>query len=290
MSACSDGRGAWSRIRSLSSRRRSKSMPRSTSTTTPVAHLRLPDSAVSGTTIGGYRHIAISIPIEASPFAEGMRSQYPVFPTCDDALSLPLPRQPQQHQHRLNASLGSKPFDYIGALPTNLDSPLLLDDGSAPWNRADDETVVVVGTSNREIPPRRVGQSSSSQQLLSIDGLIRNGPMPPPKAPERGRREKTARQMGHHHHHKNDKDGDDGDVYVTYHRDHRMRDMERRLKRLERNGDVWLRSLLADVHHRSGPAKGRDSSLVKDGCSAAGMESVEMLMRELARTGGRDAL
>lgn len=66
-----DGRGRWSKIRKIA--RRSKSMPRQ------PQHIRLPDSAVAGVTTGGHRHIAISIPLDATPDGEEMRSQYPVF-------------------------------------------------------------------------------------------------------------------------------------------------------------------------------------------------------------------
>ncbi|KAF7551791.1 hypothetical protein G7046_g7615 [Stylonectria norvegica] len=45
--------------------------------------IRLPDSAVSGITIGGHRHIAISIPLNASPFGQNPRTQYPVSPYRD---------------------------------------------------------------------------------------------------------------------------------------------------------------------------------------------------------------
>ncbi|GAB0137065.1 hypothetical protein EsDP_00005348 [Epichloe bromicola] len=66
-----DNRGRWSKIKSMA--KRSKSMPRE------PQRIRLPDSAVAGVTIGGHRHISISIPWEATPFGEDMRSQYPVF-------------------------------------------------------------------------------------------------------------------------------------------------------------------------------------------------------------------
>ncbi|KAF5019904.1 hypothetical protein F66182_8066 [Fusarium sp. NRRL 66182] len=64
-------RGRWHRIRKLG--KRTKSISKSPQT------IRLPDSAVSGTTIGGHRHIAISIPLDASPFGRTPRSQYPVY-------------------------------------------------------------------------------------------------------------------------------------------------------------------------------------------------------------------
>lgn len=66
-----DNRGRWSKIKSMA--KRSKSMPRE------PQRIRLPDSAVAGVTIGGHRHISISIPWEATPFGEDVRSQYPVF-------------------------------------------------------------------------------------------------------------------------------------------------------------------------------------------------------------------
>jgi hypothetical protein len=68
-------RGRWARLRRITGR--SKSMPRA-----PV-RIRLPDSAVSGRTIDGHRHIAITIPIEAYPIGDATRTQYPVFPQTD---------------------------------------------------------------------------------------------------------------------------------------------------------------------------------------------------------------
>lgn len=61
----------WSVLKKLG--RRAKSLPK---TPPPI---RLPDSAISGTTTGGHRHIAISIPLEASPFGTNPRSQYPII-------------------------------------------------------------------------------------------------------------------------------------------------------------------------------------------------------------------
>ncbi|KIL89697.1 hypothetical protein FAVG1_07277 [Fusarium avenaceum] len=66
-----EDRGRWYRLRKIGKRSRSLSKPPQT--------IQLPDSAVSGTTIGGHRHIAISIPLDASPFGRTPRSQYPVY-------------------------------------------------------------------------------------------------------------------------------------------------------------------------------------------------------------------
>ncbi|KAF4975966.1 hypothetical protein FZEAL_7318 [Fusarium zealandicum] len=67
-----DERGRWHRLRKLG--KRSKSLSKF-----PPQTIRLPDTAVSGTTTGGHRHIAISIPLDASPFGRAPRSQYPVY-------------------------------------------------------------------------------------------------------------------------------------------------------------------------------------------------------------------
>ncbi|KAM0356018.1 hypothetical protein ACHAPU_000411 [Fusarium lateritium] len=70
-----EDRGRWSRLRKIARRSKSLSKPLSRQPQT----IQLPDSAVSGTTIGGHRHIAISIPLDASPFGQTPRSQYPVY-------------------------------------------------------------------------------------------------------------------------------------------------------------------------------------------------------------------
>ncbi|KAI8675237.1 hypothetical protein NCS57_00424000 [Fusarium keratoplasticum] len=67
-----EDRGRWYRLRKLGRRRSSRSLSKTQT-------IRLPDSAVSGITIGGHRHIAISIPLDASPFGRTPRSQYPVY-------------------------------------------------------------------------------------------------------------------------------------------------------------------------------------------------------------------
>lgn len=63
-------KGTWAKIRKLAKRQ---------SLSEPPDPIRLPDSAISGITTGGHRHIAISIPLDASPFGRTPRSQYPVY-------------------------------------------------------------------------------------------------------------------------------------------------------------------------------------------------------------------
>ncbi|OAA40160.1 hypothetical protein BBO_06218 [Beauveria brongniartii RCEF 3172] len=75
-------RGKWGKL-SVMGKRRSKSMSRA------LPPFRLPDSAVAGVTTGGHRHIAISIPLEASHFGDTPRSQYPVFDTQPPVPPLP---------------------------------------------------------------------------------------------------------------------------------------------------------------------------------------------------------
>ncbi|KAG5913649.1 hypothetical protein E4U53_004818 [Claviceps sorghi] len=157
------GRGRWSKIKSMA--KRSKSMPRE------PRQLRLPDSAVAGVTIDGHRHIAISIPWEAAPFPFGpdARGQDPVSTpehdaqdpaqagmrgkdavavrTCKNERGIVTVLRPVTEAHgaghgpaagrpsspRCAQSRGPRPpQDYIGLLPTSLDTPVL-DHRSAPW-------------------------------------------------------------------------------------------------------------------------------------------------------------
>lgn len=64
-----DRESKWSKFMAM--KRRSKSVPR------PPQNIQLPDSAVSGVTTGGHRHIAISIPLDAMPFASDPAAQNP---------------------------------------------------------------------------------------------------------------------------------------------------------------------------------------------------------------------
>ena len=66
-----DERSRWLKWAKMA--KRSKSTPRA------PPQIRLPDTAVSGTTTGGHRHIAITIPLEAFPLGDSPRTQYPVY-------------------------------------------------------------------------------------------------------------------------------------------------------------------------------------------------------------------
>ncbi|KAI5464171.1 hypothetical protein BGZ63DRAFT_421239 [Mariannaea sp. PMI_226] len=77
-------RGPWAKFRKLTKRTKVPSK-----SPDPI---RLPDSAVSGITTGGHRHISISIPLDASPFGRAPRSQYPVYPTPGKGGKVPASR------------------------------------------------------------------------------------------------------------------------------------------------------------------------------------------------------
>ncbi|KAH7176491.1 hypothetical protein EDB81DRAFT_39692 [Dactylonectria macrodidyma] len=65
-----ESKGKWAKLKKLARRKSRSKLP------DPIT---LPDSAVSGITTEGHRHIAISIPIDASPFGRSPRTQYPVY-------------------------------------------------------------------------------------------------------------------------------------------------------------------------------------------------------------------
>ncbi|KYK59905.1 hypothetical protein DCS_01039 [Drechmeria coniospora] len=210
------------KFRKLRVGRRSKSMPRA------PKNLPLPDSAVSGTTIGGHRHIAITIPMEAVPIADHAPAQPPIRPppggpaaparkgtvrtfvnekgvvtvlrpvtevseppstapsrsgSPHSAIHRRSRMAPLSIQQPLGGAGGGKPYDYIGILPTPLDTPLL-DDGSAPWNRSaspDDSPGSGPGhgrqdslTFERSSYPARGSSMKASRNVtpVSIDGLL----------------------------------------------------------------------------------------------------------------------
>lgn len=70
--------GSWTKLFRTIRRRRRKGRRRHQP---PI--IKLPDSAVAGTTIGGHRHIAISIPIEHSYLRSTAQSQLPISESID---------------------------------------------------------------------------------------------------------------------------------------------------------------------------------------------------------------
>lgn len=67
--------GKWDRLKSMKNFKKSKNKRRRSN----VTEIKLPDSAVAGTTIGGHRHIAISIPVQYCHLGPSIKSQYPVY-------------------------------------------------------------------------------------------------------------------------------------------------------------------------------------------------------------------
>ncbi|OAA42750.1 hypothetical protein NOR_04881 [Metarhizium rileyi] len=210
-----DDRGRWSKIKNLG--RRSKSVPKQ------PQPIQLPDSAVAGVTTGGHRHIAISIPLDATPYGLETRSQYPVFadgPRMGATKKEPIRtfrnekgvvtvlrplaevyesdngstsrfrpsymnshgrRPPPLPPHKPTNSLTGQTHDYIGVLPTGLDTPFL-DDSSAPWHisRSSLKGEGCVGKQDvtsfrRSAYPARASSMVSNRSVKhppSIDGLI----------------------------------------------------------------------------------------------------------------------
>ncbi|KJZ75780.1 hypothetical protein HIM_04937 [Hirsutella minnesotensis 3608] len=172
------GRSAWCKLRRIG--RRARSAPRS------PKQMRLPDSAVSGTTTGGHRHIAISIPLEAMPFADVPKSQHPMYPgqgpsrrtkgapaplrldtrgseapssnfspsrsTYSRGHTLPPSQWIRSPETPASQSPGARPFDYVGILPGRVQnaSP---SDPVAPWT--DDHRVIGAGQSGQSTPARQ---------------------------------------------------------------------------------------------------------------------------------------
>ncbi|KAJ2902420.1 uncharacterized protein MKZ38_000609 [Zalerion maritima] len=70
--------GKWGRLKSIKRKKR-RTSGQAGRKRLQLTQIKLPDSAVAGTTIGGHRHIAISIPLEYCHLGPTSRSQYPVY-------------------------------------------------------------------------------------------------------------------------------------------------------------------------------------------------------------------
>ncbi|RFU77373.1 hypothetical protein TARUN_4848 [Trichoderma arundinaceum] len=154
-----DRESKWSKF--MAKKRRSKSVPR------PPLNIQLPDSAVSGVTIGGHRHIAISIPLDAMPFAADSKAQDPV-----DANN--------------SAQLGGTRNEYA-TLPRNFSVQTYAGgDGTVTVYPA---AAVELDRSPKTLSPQR--SSVLSQQSISSSSLEENGSHSPGLA---GNKRKSNRQ------------------------------------------------------------------------------------------------
>ncbi|KAJ2980926.1 hypothetical protein NQ176_g2345 [Zarea fungicola] len=120
-SADEEERSRWDKV---IGRKRSKSMGRA------PAPLRLPDSAVAGVTTGGHRHIAISIPLDASHFGDTPKSQYPVFPNDTQPPLPPLPESIRTYKNEKGVVTVLRPLSpdhYYSSTPGNPTSPRRFD-------------------------------------------------------------------------------------------------------------------------------------------------------------------
>ncbi|OAR00737.1 hypothetical protein LLEC1_05553 [Akanthomyces lecanii] len=116
-------RGRWDKLKVMG-KRRSKSMSRA------PARIRLPDSAVAGVTTGGHRHIAISIPLDASHFGDTPRSQYPVPNTDAQPPVPPLPESVRTFKNEkgvVTVLRPLSPIQYPSSVPASPASPRRFD-------------------------------------------------------------------------------------------------------------------------------------------------------------------
>lgn len=113
-------RGRWEKLRGMG-KRRSKSMSR------VPAPIRLPDSAVAGVTTGGHRHIAISIPLDASHFGDSPRSQYPVFNKDAEPPVPPLPPSVRTYKNERGVVTVLRPLSGSDSKSSSPSSPRRFD-------------------------------------------------------------------------------------------------------------------------------------------------------------------
>ncbi|KAL7930321.1 hypothetical protein V8C35DRAFT_324380 [Trichoderma chlorosporum] len=130
------GESKWSKFMAM--KRRSKSVPR------PPQNIQLPDSAVSGVTIGGHRHIAISIPLEAMPFASDSTAQ-----------------NPTNASNRTNTRVGGVRNEYA-TLPRNF---------AVQTYSQDNGTVTVFPAAADEAPPLPKAPSTQRSSILSQQSI-----------------------------------------------------------------------------------------------------------------------
>ncbi|KAM6480171.1 hypothetical protein HDV62DRAFT_121665 [Trichoderma sp. SZMC 28011] len=131
-----DRESKWSKFMAM--KRRSKSVPR------PPQNIQLPDSAVSGVTIGGHRHIAISIPLEAMPFASDSTTQ-----------------NPANVNNNTGARVGGTRNEYA-TLPRNF---------AVQTYSGENGTVTVFPTATDEAPPLPQAPSTQRSSLLSQQSI-----------------------------------------------------------------------------------------------------------------------
>ena len=170
--------------------------------------IRLPDTAVSGTTTGGHRHIAITIPLDASPMGNRPRSQYPVYSQEESKASVCTPGQVRTVVNDkgvvtvLKTANGgregppsssrflSRPYTQSGPLPRTpsrggragiqglFPSPPPPSWGSASVYRGEDDTTretLAARPSSQGTPsayPTRGSSKRTLDQNISIDGIL----------------------------------------------------------------------------------------------------------------------
>ncbi|KAK8042170.1 hypothetical protein PG993_006693 [Apiospora rasikravindrae] len=237
---------------------RSKRKARRKRRKTPI--IRLPDTAIAGQTTGGHRHIAISIPLEYTHFGPNPPTQYPVF----DTSGLDLVREIEARFGPIRTSTGERGTVTV-LRPVEEDRESFI---SEPTSQSHNSSIPQDRPSALHAPPPpRQGQPSPpAQQRSSIKdfGQSKHTPSSDRISLHRRRERRTQREQDRRAREiaqasseqlsqqqqqapqASDMPSRERDLMRKYDelREQRHRDMEKRLRRLERNGDVWIQSLV----------------------------------------------
>ncbi|KAK8114121.1 hypothetical protein PG999_006190 [Apiospora kogelbergensis] len=226
---------------------RSKRKSRRKRRKTPI--IRLPDTAVAGQTTDGHRHIAISIPLEYTHFGPDPPTQYPVF----DTSGLDLVREIEARFGPIRTSTGER--GTVTVLRPVEEDPVPRDPAA---KAAVAGSLARPEQSSAEGPsPSTTHRSSSSSQLSFVTGsdrisLHRRRERRTQREQARRAREvaqASSEQLSQQQQQTpqvSNMPSTEQDLLRRYEdlREQRHRDMEKRLRRLERNGDVWIQSLV----------------------------------------------
>lgn len=162
--------------------RRGKKGRQTSSAASPAPPIRLPDSAISGRTIGGHRHIAISIPLEHANI-DGIvdHPKPPVEPLLEEAApDEPLSAEPAPEETVPAEPVATEP---LPANPSPIEpwpvEPLPVDQPQPKDTKAVPITIRRKPLNKNQVPPVIGGRSSSAGATTSTTKIV---PPPPHKA------------------------------------------------------------------------------------------------------------
>ncbi|OAA55680.1 hypothetical protein ISF_07785 [Cordyceps fumosorosea ARSEF 2679] len=211
-SAEEEERGRWGKIKVMG-KKRSKSMSRA------PAPFRLPDSAVAGLTTGGHRHIAISIPINASHFSDDTKSQYPILNAHVEPPVPPVPESVRTFKNKNGVVTVLRPLStgqHYSSLPPSPASPRRFDrdyppqllrnrrmmpPSPPPSSPADSEHWPLAQTEPdaSSYAHERTGSHNSSELVRSNSSSHQNAEFVRAAYPTRGSSMAASPRMKHHH-------------------------------------------------------------------------------------------